>query len=74
MTAEMIDRADLVLGMTASHVEAAWHLSPKTTTPIELLDPDGDIEDPIGMGEATYERLARHLEEVIPSRLVKFLG
>ena len=74
LTAEMIDRADLVLGMTASHVEAARHLSPKTTTPIELLDPDGDIEDPIGMGEATYERLARHLEEVIPSRLVEFLG
>lgn len=74
LSEEMIDGADVVFGMTASHVDAAKHLAPNTSTPIELLDPQGDIDDPIGMDEATYERLAVHLEEVIPPRLVAFVG
>lgn len=74
LSEEMIDGADVVFGMTASHVDAAKHLAPSTSTPIERLDPQGDIDDPIGMDEATYERLAMYLEEVIPPRLVEFVG
>lgn len=74
LTVEMIDRADLVLGMTQSHVEAARHIAPDTSTPIELLDPEGDIDDPLGMGSSTYEDLAKHLEAVIPARLSELLS
>ena len=73
LTKAMIDHADLVLGMTASHVSAARAIAPDSPTPIECLDPQGDIEDPIGMGDAVYERLAQHLENIIPERIAEFL-
>ena len=70
----MIDGADLVLGMTQSHVNAARSIAPNSSTPIERLDPNSDIEDPIGMGEAAYEQLAVKMERLIPPRLKEFLG
>jgi protein-tyrosine-phosphatase len=70
----MIDGADLVLGMTASHVAAIRSISPGSSTSIERLDPDGDIDDPIGMDEEAYEAVARKLERVIPARLSQLLG
>jgi hypothetical protein len=59
--------------MTGSHVSSACSIAPETSTPIECLDPNGDIEDPIGMGDAVYERLAQHLEILIPARIAEFL-
>ena len=70
LTSEMIDRADLVLGMTSSHVEAARRMAnPEGGTIIDRVDPDGDIEDPIGMGQDVYDRVADRLERVLPDRL-----
>ena len=74
LTQLMIDGADLVLGMTASHVAAARSIAPGSSTPIEQLDPDGDIDDPIGMDEEAYEAVARKLDRVIPARLSQLLG
>jgi protein-tyrosine phosphatase len=74
LTAEMIDRADLVLGMTGSHVEAARMISPGSKTPIERLDPDGDIPDPIGQSQDVYDRVASRIETLIPSRLHELLA
>ena len=70
LTSEMIDRADLVLGMTSSHVEAARRMAdPDGGTIIDRVDPDADIEDPIGMGQDVYDRVADRLERVLPDRL-----
>lgn len=74
LTAEMIDRADLVLGMTGSHVEAARMISPGSKTRIERLDPDGDIPDPIGQSQDVYDRVASRIETLIPSRLRELLA
>lgn len=75
LTPEMIRQADLVLGMTAAHVEAARHLAgPDCDTPIERVDPDGDIDDPIGRGQAVYDQVANRLDEVIPGRLRSLLA
>ena len=74
LTRAMIDGADLVLGMTASHVAAARSIAPDSATPIERLDPDKDISDPIGMGADVYEALAVELEQIIPMRLRQLLG
>ena len=74
LTAEMIRNAVAVLGMTQAHVDAARSLvDEKEAARIERLDPDGDLEDPIGMGEEIYERLACRLEELIPVRLGELL-
>lgn len=75
LTPEMIREADLVLGMTASHVDHARRLAGiDCTTPIERVDPDGDIDDPIGMGQEIYDRVADRLDEVIPGRLRELLS
>ncbi|MSR69289.1 MAG: low molecular weight protein arginine phosphatase [Phycisphaerales bacterium] len=72
ITAAMIRRADLVLGMTASHVNGARGLvagEKEHLAKILPLDPDGEVEDPIGMGTAAYDRLGAQLLELIPRRL-----
>ena len=75
LTPKMVANADLVLGMTEAHVHAARQLCPTDVdTPIERVDPAGDIEDPIGQGQATYDRVAARLDEVLPSRLENLLG
>jgi protein-tyrosine-phosphatase len=78
LTAEMIQRADAVLAMTQAHVESARALvavdTPEAAAKIMRLDPDGDIEDPIGMGQAAYDRLAERLSSLIPRRLEEVLS
>ena len=75
LTPKMIANADLVLGMTEAHVHAARQMCPTDAdTPIELVDPAGDIEDPIGQGQEIYDRVAARLDEVLPSRLENLLG
>jgi protein-tyrosine-phosphatase len=74
LTAEMVNRADLVLGMTGSHVQAARLIAPGSNTPIERLDPDGDIADPIGQSQDVYDRVASRIEALIPGRLQEFLA
>ena len=72
LSAEMIRNAEIVLGMTASHVTAALALvddDDEQVGKILRLDPDGDIEDPIGMGQEAYDRLARQFMELVPKRL-----
>lgn len=76
LTAEMIRKADLVLGMTAEHVEGARALvadDPDSIEKIVPLDPSGDVEDPIGMGQSAYDSLARRFKTLIPQRLQEML-
>ncbi len=76
LSAEMIRRADLVLAMTASHVNGARGLVAGESAHLAKiipLDPDGEVEDPIGMGNAAYDRLGAQLWELIPRRLSEML-
>ena len=77
LTPQMIQAADLVLGMTAAHVDAARQLvdgDPDAMARIMVLDPDGDIEDPIGQEQAVYDAVAERLGELIPQRLLQELS
>lgn len=75
LTPAMIANADLVLGMTEAHVQAARQMRPPgDETPVERVDPDGDIEDPIGQGQDIYDRVADRLDRVLPIRLQRLLG
>lgn len=76
LSCEMIEKADLILCMTRSHVEAARRLvadRPALKDRIQLLDPAGDVADPIGMGQEAYDDLARDFAELIPSRISAML-
>lgn len=72
LTAEMIQKATLVLGMTCSHVRAARALvedDAEAVGRVQPLDPGGELPDPIGMGQSTYDSLGEHLLTLIPERL-----
>jgi protein-tyrosine-phosphatase len=75
LTPEMVRKAALVLGMTRSHVVAARALvgGEEHQRKVHLLDPAGDLDDPIGMGQEAYETLAERLERVLPGRLKELL-
>ncbi len=72
LTAEMIRQAERVYCMTSHHVRAAQALvqnDPALISRITLLDPNGDIDDPIGMDEEAYIALAEEFMDLIPRRI-----
>ncbi len=75
LTAEMVRKASLVLGMTRAHITAARALvaGEPHAERVQLLDPAGDVEDPIGMQQGAYDALAERMARVIPARLAELL-
>ncbi len=74
LTAQMIRNADLVLGLTEGHVRFARDLAGNEHDErIMRLDPEVDIEDPIGLDQSAYDALARRLMELIPRRLKELI-
>lgn len=70
LTPKMVEKADLVLAMTRSHVAGISGMaSADAGVRIEPLDPDGDILDPIGQGLDVYEATAAQIERAIPGHL-----
>ena len=77
LSGEMIRRAEVLLCMTRGHVEVAralMTLEEGLDTKLVLLNPQGDIEDPIGQGQAAYDSLVETLLELVPRRLKEMLG
>ncbi len=68
-TAELLRRADVVYTMTESHREEILARYPDAAAKTFMLDPDGDIEDPIGYDQNVYSQVASHLRDVIERRL-----
>lgn len=76
LTAAMIRAADLVFGMTANHVKFAHGLvagEKQHLAKIHPIDPEADVEDPIGLGDVSYDRLAKRFMVLIPKQLSEML-
>jgi len=75
LTAEMIRKADLVFGMTEAHVDLARRLvdSEEDRSRVVALDPDGDIDDPYGLGPDAYRAVADRLNELVPRRIAEVM-
>ena len=70
LTAEMVQNADLVFCMTAGHVAATWIITGEDSVDkIMRLDPNADVEDPIGSDQSAYDALADQFMKLIPRRL-----
>ncbi len=70
LTRQMIDDADEIYAMTASHARSILSLAPGASAKVRVLDPDGtDIADPIGSSEHEYESVAAQIERMIRRRL-----
>ncbi|MBM4112283.1 MAG: low molecular weight protein arginine phosphatase [Phycisphaerae bacterium] len=76
LTPEMIRRATIALGMTGGHVAEMRRLAggSESAVRIERLDPDSDVEDPVGLGRAAYDRLATQFVRLLPIRLSELLA
>lgn len=69
LTVELIQPADRIFVMTESHRHAVLDLVPGAASRTERLDPDGEIEDPIGGDVGVYKACAGRIEQVLRQRL-----
>ncbi len=69
LTRQMVEEADLILGMTPHHVEAMQQAFPEHAHRIHLLaamaGESHGIADPYGLSPATYRATANELERLI---------
>lgn len=76
LTQAMVEKATVVLGMTRSHVAQAQALvrgEPAIAAKVVPVDPVGDVQDPIGLGQEAYDAVGRRLLELIPKRIEEVL-
>jgi len=77
LTADLVDRATHIFGMTGAHLETIHMLFPngaeKTFLLREFEEPGAtvwrDVPDPIGLGREVYEDCARTIKNALPSVL-----
>ncbi len=69
ITSRLMEKSDLVLGMTQHHVEALKaafpHQAPKVRLFSEIIGKHFDISDPYGGSRMEYAYIAQELEELI---------
>jgi tRNA threonylcarbamoyl adenosine modification protein (Sua5/YciO/YrdC/YwlC family) len=69
LTPELIHEADVIYCMARSHRQFILELFPSATDKTLLLDPGGDVEDPIGANITTYQRCAELIRRQLAQRL-----
>ncbi len=71
LSVELIHQADRIFTMSRAHAAAVAALVPSAAQRTATLNPDGDIEDPIGGDIRLYQSLAKHLEDLIEKEVVQ---
>jgi protein-tyrosine-phosphatase len=69
LTVELAHQVEMIFCMTRAHREAVIRLIPSVAGKTHCLDPEGDIEDPIGSGLEAYLECARHIHRLVRLRL-----
>lgn len=69
LTVELIHQADMIFTMGKAHARHVAALVPSASEKTVTLDPQGDIDDPIGGEPALYQQLAGELKNLIEKRL-----
>lgn len=69
LTVELIHPADHIYVMAAHHVDAIRSLAPAQADKAVLLDPAGDVADPLGGTLEEYERVAERIHKALEPRL-----
>ncbi|MDT7540194.1 MAG: hypothetical protein QOE33_98 [Acidobacteriota bacterium] len=68
LTAEMAHRVERIFCMTQEQRRAVIEMVPAAASKTHCLDPDGDVEDPIGGGPATYVNCAMRIHRLVRLR------
>jgi L-threonylcarbamoyladenylate synthase len=69
LSVELIHQADMIFTMSKNHSRAVMALVPSAAAKVASLNPDGDVEDPIGGDAALYHQVAGELRTLIEKRL-----
>lgn len=69
LTLDLVQDADVIFTMTHQHREAVRQILPRAMDKTFTLDPDRDIEDPIGGGSELYKTTARQIREALERRI-----
>jgi protein-tyrosine-phosphatase len=69
LTADLARHVEAIFCMTRAHREAVIDTVPFAAGKTYCLDPDGDIEDPIGGGLEDYLKCAQHIRRLVCLRL-----
>jgi protein-tyrosine phosphatase len=69
LTVELIHQADRIYTMSRGHAHAVAALVPSAMEKVTMLNPDGDIQDPVGADMQTYRDVASQLKTLIQKRL-----
>lgn len=71
LSLELINQADVIFTMGQAHARDVLAYAPAAADKTSTLDPDGDIEDPIGGDLSLYSELAAQLSKLIERRLAE---
>ena len=66
---ELAHQADQIFVMGRAHAQGVLAIAPSVASRVRLLDPDGDVEDPIGGDLSLYSELAKRFVGLIGDRL-----
>ncbi|HKQ53711.1 MAG TPA: hypothetical protein VJT74_15150, partial [Pyrinomonadaceae bacterium] len=69
LSAELAHEVERIFCMTEAHRAAVVGMFPAAAEKTHRLDPDGDIEDPIGKGLDAYVNCAGRIHTLVRSRL-----
>ena len=68
LTAEMAHGVERIYCMTRAQREAVIRLVPAAADKTHCLDPEGDVDDPVGSGPAAYLECARRIRALVSLR------
>lgn len=68
VTRDLLEEADLIVGMTDGHIQQLQWLFPRCTTPMLALQ-DPPVFDPYGGDDEAYERAACDIRRQLPALL-----
>ncbi|MFT3786434.1 MAG: Sua5/YciO/YrdC/YwlC family protein [Tepidisphaeraceae bacterium] len=66
---ELAHQADHIFVMGRAHGQGVAAIAPAVASRVQMLDPEGDVEDPIGGDLSLYSELARRFVDLIKQRL-----
>lgn len=69
LTADLVRDAQAIYCMTDTHRQAVLAMAPDAADKVRLLDPAGEIDDPIGAGHAVYDQCAARIAKLIDGQL-----
>jgi protein-tyrosine-phosphatase len=69
LTVELAHQVERIFCMTQDHRTAVINMFPSAAGKTQCLDPNGDIEDPIGRGMEAYASCAERIHDLVRSRL-----